>query len=407
MTPALGTPVAAARAAAVRRGIGPRPARPAGGEPAPAPPTPQWRWPVAILAAWTAYGLLSASQTRLFAAANNSQLSYSLVDLYAYTLGAAWLWAAMTGGIVWLARRFRVDRMHWARSLAVLTTVGVLVTIADVVYDAALMGWLIGKEGPLLVPQRLWASYLYQFDVNLFAFAIIVAATHALDYSRHLQEQRVSELRLQSALSRARLSALQLQLQPHFLFNTLNAISELVHEDPAKADAMVTSLSELLRMSIDTSTSAEMTVRREVQFLDAYLRIQRLRFEDRLDATIDVESAALGACVPSLVLQPLVENAIRHGISPRAGPGTVRVVARVRDDRLEITVRDDGIGIPEHAPVVEGVGLRNTRIRLEGLYAGDHEFELRRHPEGGTLVVLSIPYRHADESHEFRTFITV
>ncbi len=369
--------------------------------------TGRWRWPLAIFLAWTAYGLLSASQTRLFAAASNSALSYSLVDLYTYTLASAWLWAAMTPAIVWLARRFRIERVRWGRSLTMLAVIGLVVTVGDVIYDGVLLSLLVDAERSTPFLQQLWASYLFQFDINMFAFAIIVAATHALDYSRGLQEQQVSELRLQGALSRARLSALQLQLQPHFLFNTLNAISELVHEDPARADAMVTSLSELLRLSIDTSTSAEMTLRRELQFLDAYLHIQRMRFEDRLSATIEADPASLSACVPSLVLQPLVENAIRHGISPRAGAGMVHVSVRVEGNRLHIVVRDDGVGIPEHAPVVEGVGLRNTRVRLEGLYPGDHEFELRRHPEGGTAVVLSIPYRPADDRHEFRTFITV
>jgi signal transduction histidine kinase len=210
--------------------------------------------------------------------------------------------------------------------------------------------------------------------------------------SRRFSEAARESEQLQARLDQARLQALRLQLQPHFLFNTLNAITALVHRDPPKAERMVNGLSELLRFSLGTAGEQEVRLDRELEVLRHYVDIQIVRFPDRLSVHFDVEAAAMEAMVPSLLLQPLVENAIKHGVAPRAAGGHLTIVARRRDDTLSLEVSDDGVGATAGEPLMEGVGLGNARARLASMYGQRHRFDAGARPGGGFRVAIEIPF---------------
>jgi hypothetical protein len=208
------------------------------------------------------------------------------------------------------------------------------------------------------------------------------------------RDRQLVAAQLESELARAQLRVLEMQVQPHFLFNALNGIGVLIPEDPARATRMITRLSEFVRMALDRSGMQEISLREELMFVDRYLSIELLRFGDRLTVRQMINADLLDALVPTLILQPLVENAIRHGVSKRRGAVTIRIEAARDNGTLSLSVRDDGAGIPPAGldAIREGIGLSNTRARLQQLYGDAHRFELTGRPEGGVDVELSIPY---------------
>ena len=230
-----------------------------------------------------------------------------------------------------------------------------------------------------------------QSRVNIPVYWIIVSIAHALTYYRRSQERERQALELGARLADAKLQALRTQLHPHFLFNTLNAISTLVHRDARAADEMIANLSELLRATLDTSEQ-EITLRQELNFLDRYLEIQQARFGERLRIEKRVDAAALGALVPTLILQPLVENAVRHGIEPRMTPGTVTILAQRREGLLCLSVQDDGPGATKPEGGQPGIGLANSRARLQELYGSGARLTLNTKPAQGFTVEIELPY---------------
>ena len=220
---------------------------------------------------------------------------------------------------------------------------------------------------------------------------MIVGVAHALVYAGRARQRERQAMALESRLAQARLESLSAQLNPHFLFNALNSIAETIHRDPEAADRMLVDLGALLRHSLGASQSQEVALREELVALDHYLGIEKLRLGERLRIEWGIDSASLDARVPHLVLQPLVENAIRHAIATRSTPGELCVRAARNEDRLILEVRDDGGAHP--TPHGSGIGLRNTRARLACLYGGDHLLEIVALVTGGTLVRLDLPYR--------------
>jgi len=211
------------------------------------------------------------------------------------------------------------------------------------------------------------------------------------------REQELAAAQLETQLVQAQLQALQMQLQPHFLFNTLHAISTLMHRDVDAAEKMLARLSDLLRLTLENGSTQTVMLKDELEFLKKYLEIEEIRFADRLTIRTAIAPDALDALVPNLILQPIVENAIRHGIAPRAQPGRVEITARRVDGKLRLEVQDDGPGLrPGNGR--EGLGLKNTRERLARLYQGAHRLELESPPEGGVRVTLEIPFRSAENS---------
>ncbi|HEY7475161.1 MAG TPA: histidine kinase, partial [Vicinamibacterales bacterium] len=220
----------------------------------------------------------------------------------------------------------------------------------------------------------------------------IVAAAHGFAYYRSGRERELRESQLEARLAEARLQLLKMQLHPHFLFNTLNTIAELLHEDADAADRMIAGLSDLLRATLDAGNVDEVDLEAELRLLSRYLEIQQARFGDRLRVRIDAGPAERGALVPFLVLQPVVENAIRHGLAARADAGKIDVRAIRRGGTLVIDVEDDGAGVEDAERVRDGVGLGNTRARLQALYGSGQSLEVTGGPGLGTLVRVTIPW---------------
>lgn len=244
--------------------------------------------------------------------------------------------------------------------------------------------------------------------LDLLAYGAITGLVHSVYFHRRLRERERRTLVLESHLARARLNTLKAQLQPHFLFNSLNAITTLLRRDPRLAEATLVSLSELLRLALSQSERQETSLREELEFVQRYLEIQQTRFGDKLRVEQDFPPATWECRVPTLVLQPLVENALRHGIEPADKPGTVRLTASRVGDKLVLTVEDDGLGLPTMSPDLvpkfpnspanpgTGIGLSNLRDRLQTLYGDRQKLELSARPTGGVLVRVEIPWQSAE-----------
>lgn len=249
-----------------------------------------------------------------------------------------------------------------------------------------------GMAGDLPTPgpfrKRRWSAVL-----DGLAFVALIGLAHAGVFHRRYREREQQAAILESRLNQARLRALQAQLQPHFLFNTLNGIATLLRRDPATAEEMLLSLSELLRISLSSSHRQEIPLREELDFLGRYLAIQRMRFGDRLQVAQEIEASAMDCLVPALLLQPLVENAIRHGLEPSGQPGKLRIAAAREGEWLRLTLEDNGIGLPPGGRNRAGVGLANVRERLATLHGAAQEFDVANRPEGGVVVNIRLPAR--------------
>ncbi len=254
-----------------------------------------------------------------------------------------------------------------------------------------------GEGRPSMRPRGIFGPQAFRVLLDVLVYGGVVSLTHTIALLRRSRQRERRALELEASLSRARLEALRLQINPHFLFNTLNAISSLIHTRPDTADEMTGSLSELLRASLQGSGDHEVTLRQEMELLRLFTDIERTRFGDRIAFQEDIASDTLVAMVPSLVLQPLVENAIRHGLEPRVENGTVTIAARRGGDRLHLTVSDDGVGFSGKENSASdgpgGIGLTNTRDRLRALYGDAHDLTIAPGIAGGTVISITIPFR--------------
>ncbi len=355
----------------------------------------RWRAAGWVLAAWTLVGLFRAVDRYFSDPFQLQRLEFGLWEALAQSLLASTIWAAFTPPVVWLARRCLPTREHWTAAIAGLLSGGLFFCVAHcAAYQLAyplLMGF------PLVVTAQLSAlpqMLRILLPTHFVAYAAIVGATWALSYSRLTRARELRASQVKTRLLSARLEALKMQLHPHFLFNTLNSILPLVFRDRDAASRTVVRLADMLRLSLQNEGSDLIPLRKELELLQVYLEIQQTRFQDRLTVRLDVEPGVADALVPNLILQPLVENAIKHGIAARPGSGHIEVHARREaSERLHLLVRDDGPG-PTGAAVRSpegGVGLRNTRDRLELLYPGRHEFEFRGAAGRGCEVSLTFP----------------
>ena len=341
--------------------------------------------PWLVIGLWTFYGVLSVNQSILWNQVGNRPTNYVAVIAFATTLCVVWL--TFTPIVIWAARRFPLGRSDWQRSLLFHVLLMTGLSILDVRIDR----W-IAPHFDFARNQTFWQEYIWALDMNVFYYAVIAASVTAADFYYLYRERQRKANELHTELVTAKLETLKMQLQPHFLFNTLNTINALIHEDSEAADRMVTRLADLLRLTLYESRH-EVPLARELEFVSAYVDIQQIRFQNRLAVSFEVRGPLLGAQVPSLVLQPLVENAIRHGIAPRARAGNVWVRAQRDGDRLILEVEDDGVGLPPGGDVmVRGIGLANTRARLQQLYDVNYELQIRRRENGGTHVRISIPF---------------
>jgi len=356
-------------AAAARR-IGPWPAR-------------RWAWVAAI---WLAYGALDWARNYLRHALADDVASFPAGEAAWERLVDAAAWTLFTPAILWVVERWTLRRERRAGPLLALLAAGVGFALLGVAANWAAGPLLTGSDTTYL---RYLGSVVH---ANLLSYAALVAVGHVLAYQRRGRERAVRAAQLEAQLAVARLEALKTQIEPHFLFNALGSVSELIHENPAAAERMVTSLRDLLHLTLERGPAPEVTLRDELRVLDAYLRIQQTRFQDRLRARAEVDPDTLDACVPALVLQPLVENAVKHGIAPRAAPGHVVVAARRQGSDLLLEVRDDGVGFRPRVGGRQGVGLRNTLLRLERLYGPGARLEVGAAGGGGTVARVVLPF---------------
>ena len=317
---------------------------------------------------------------------------------------AYWYVPALLAPVVMaLTRRYRLGHTPWPVTLGFHVGTAFLYSLVHTAGMLVTRAFLFENGGRAANNVAWWTyiqrQYLTQLDWLLATYFFLVGLGHAMEYWRESRERAVSAERLQTRLAEAQFQALQRQLQPHFLFNTLHTISSLMRSDVEAADLMIDRLSELLRMSL-RSQAQEVSVKQELEILQSYLAIEQTRFRDRLSVAIDVDPDVLDAYVPHLLLQPLVENAVRHGIAPRARPGRIDILARRADSRLELEVRDSGDGLPPDRlnALNDGVGLGNTRARLAHLYGSSHRFTFANRAEGGFRVFISIPFRTGQPS---------
>jgi two-component system LytT family sensor kinase len=233
------------------------------------------------------------------------------------------------------------------------------------------------------------------YGMRVWSYFLIVAAAYAVDYYRRYQAGLTRAAQLEAHLSQAQLQALKMQLQPHFLFNTLNSISALLRKDVDAADRMIARLGDFLRLTLDNAGTQQVSFQQELDFLKSYLDIESIRFQDRFHVVFDVDPQAREVQVPNLILQPIVENAIRHGVSNMEGPARIEIRAYCADHRLRIEVQDNGPGLeqrPDGAPEIrEGLGIKNTRRRLERLYGDAHLLLMSNGHDGGAVAVLEVP----------------
>jgi two-component system LytT family sensor kinase len=307
------------------------------------------------------------------------------------SLGQWYAWAALFPGIYWLARRFPLESSRLASRLTVHLAVAIFVAFLHPSLQAILV-WLIrGFSDPLmLIVSRLRHEAFWICTQGFVVYWVMLLASHTIHVQSRLRAQELRASRLEAQLAQAQLSALKMQLHPHFLFNTLHSISALLHEDVEAADRMVARLGDFLRLTLDNSENQEVTLEQELEFLRCYLDIEMTRFQDRLRVEFDVGPGTLGALTPNLILQPLVENAIRHGIAHRIEPGCVEIRSERQGDKLRIEVRDDGPGFASNTP---GIGLTNTRARLQRLYGSGYVLQLNNGTQNGAVVILEIPFR--------------
>ena len=314
--------------------------------------------------------------------------------------GAPWgFWLFATPALVWLGQHFPLERGIWPRHTAVHLAANLALAPGHLAF-AVVMGRAAGQMFYLTTPFGSILKIMLAKNVSLEVLIYwgVIALVHASEYSRRFREREIVAAQLETKLAQAELQALKMQLHPHFLFNTLHTIAVLVRKQDTQASVrMLTGLSDLLRLALENVGRQVVSLKQELDFLDRYLQIEKTRFQDRLTVRVDIVPEVLDAEIPNLILQPLVENAIRHGIAPRASAGRVEISARRQESNLVVEVRDDGKGLAAgwDARGCTGMGLRNARARLEQLYPRNHEFAVEPHPEGGVLVTLAVPFRLA------------
>lgn len=340
----------------------------------------------AAFVVWSLWGVWSIQHGSL-AALLTGEPAAARANPWQMTMATAWIWASLTPLVMWNARRIR-DRVRWqpGRLLAHVVSF-VVVHLAEVTVHHAARAIIVGGSRALIPLLFSVATF------NALAYTAIVFIITAMDSERALRERIERESRLETQLAIAQFHALRAQLHPHFLFNALNAISSLIHTDPLRADRMLARISELLRLAIDSGATPEVSLRDEMEFARRYLEVERMRYGERLAVHIDVHADAGRALVPNMLLQPLLENAVRHGVAPYSRPGRVEVLAARDGDGLRIRVRDSGPGFD--APQSTGVGLSATRQRLEKLYGAAHRLSFT-HQSSGFEVEVSLPFRLPD-----------
>jgi len=350
-----------------------------------------------LFAGATFLGAFSASQQ--YVALNLEGERMPLLAVIIWALPFWYLWALLAPLVVWLARRIPLVRTHWVSKVAGHLVIASILSLVHSAVIVSIQFALQPAASGEMFQRPFWQLFVsfaaYELSLNLLAYGAIVGITYAFDFYRSFKERELAATHLSAQLSQAQLRALRMQLNPHFLFNTMNTIAMLVRKQESdEAVRTLAGLSDLLRYVLEDTRTHEVPLKQELEFVERYLAIEQIRFADRLAITIDAEPDTLDAYVPNLLLQPLVENAIRHGIARRAAASLVEVTAHKMDDDLVLMVRDDGPGLKaaQAGKVDDGVGLGNSRARLRQLYGELQSLELADAPPCGAAVRITLPF---------------
>ena len=355
------------------------------------------KWLV-IFGAWMSVALIFTTQFY-----SQSRLTENPIPFWrAFFLQAASAsaWFVLTPLVLWLGRRFALKRGSFRKNLPVHLLTGAIVVLMQQASDALtipLLGYPSNADSKTY--GEIYREFLLlNFHVNYLIYWMTVGIQNLLAFYREYRARELRAAQLEGQLAQARLEVLKNQLHPHFLFNTLNAVSELIYDNPEAAELMIANLSELLRLALDKMHVQEVSLRQELEFLGKYLEIEEMRFDERLRVRLNIAPETLDSLVPNMILQPLVENSIKHGLAPLAEGGTIEITSEKRNGNLSLSVADTGVGLSEKG-LPEGIGLSNTRARLKQLYGAEHIFEISENP-GGLEVVLRIPFKTAETSYE-------
>ncbi len=350
-----------------------------------------WRKWLYIFGAWTVAALFFASNYVL-----QNQISSqptSVGQAVSVQLASGYGWFVLMPVILWLANHYPLDRRgNLARNIIINLIGCVALVLVHLACDAFSQSVLNFRNRQF---ETSFSAFAFQFYLNFHWSSLVYLQINGIIYGiRYYNKFREGELRsskLEARLAQTRLKVLQMQLHPHFLFNTHNAIAELIHKDPATAEKMVENLSDLLRMSLNKLNVEEVSFQQELEFLNKYLEIEQTRFHDRLRIEKDIAPDTLDATVPNMILQPLIENAVKHGIAPLIEGGTIHIRSVKENGNLRVEICDDGIGAS--GEIIEGIGISNTRSRLKQLYNNAHEFLIESNKEKGMSVNLIVPFK--------------
>ncbi|HEX4567639.1 MAG TPA: histidine kinase [Vicinamibacterales bacterium] len=362
--------------------------------------TPPWRSVLGVATALGVFSTLQAYRLTLVNLAPGEQLEPGhAAKLLVLNLAYWYIPALMMPAVVRVARQFPLDDGRRTRTILVHITGALSFAALDFV---GLMGvrFLLwenaGKSYGATWAQFLQRRLFDQLDWSLMVYAVSVGVSHAIAFYHESQQRKLASAQLEARLMEARLKTLEAELHPHFLFNTLHAISTLVHRDPESADRMISRLSDLLRITFDRSGEAKVSLKEEIDFLQKYLDIEQMRFQDRLTVSVRIDPDALDGEVPRMILQPIAENAVKHGIAGRKGGDRILITAGRAGDRLWMQVHDNGGGLQVRTlrALRTGVGLSNTRARLDCLYGRHYRLEFSD-THGGLAVLIEIPFQRA------------
>jgi two-component system LytT family sensor kinase len=341
----------------------------------------------------TVFGISSSVQSYFLSRVADGKPPDMLLHVFILNIVYWYVPALLAPLIMRVAVRYQVGRGRWYKPVAIHVA-GALAY--SVVHTLAMFATRMALMAD--APQRGWwyvarIEYLRQLDWLFMTYLFLVGLAHALAYRRESERRALASAQLEMRLVEAQLQALQRQLHPHFLFNTLNAIAGLMRTDVDAADRMMDRLGDLLRMTLHTSNIQEVSLKEELELLQKYLDIEQTRFGERLTVNMSIAPDTLEGQVPNFLLQPLVENAVRHGIAPHSRAGRLAIATSRRDSRLVIDIVDSGNGVPPHRLTLlnQGVGLANTRARLEHLYRNEHSLVFSN-VDGGFCVSITIPF---------------
>jgi two-component system, LytTR family, sensor kinase len=347
-----------------------------------------------VLGGWTIVGL-GYFVSQAYTATSPGAPTPGWGRLLVFSVGTAWIWAALTPVVLWLTRDATFSPGRRAHSTGTYTLIG-----AGFFLLSGTLEWAIGAAtGVYSTGQLRSALFSECVETRLLAYLAIVTLGWSARYFALYRTRHLHASELEARLTKTHLQVLKMQLQPHFLFNTLNTVAELVHTDPDAADQMITRLGRLLRLSLDHAGHQVVPLRQETDFLRVYIEIEQVRFQDRLQVVWDLAAETLEAAVPTLLWQPVLENAIRHGVTPLAGRGRIVIASYREGDDLVLEIRDNGRGLPTEGAPREGVGLRNIRERVEQLYGPRARFTLGPGLGGGTVATLRLPFTHCESPH--------